>query len=414
MPETEFFDDLETRDPAERDADFFARLPAALKEAMARAPGWAAHLDGVEPEQVTDRAALAALPVLRKSELIRLQQQTPPFGGFATCATGAMARLFLSPGPIADPEGTGENWWRSARALHAAGVRAGDIVHNAFAYHLTPGGFILDAAARALGCAVIPAGVGNTQMQVETMARFAPTVYTGTPDFLQVLLDKADEMGVDSSSITRALVSGGALFPAMRAACRARGINVLQCYATADLGVVAYESAAMDGMIVDEGVLVEIVRPGSGDPVPDGEVGEVVVTSLNPDYPMFRFATGDLSALLPGASPCGRTGPRIKGWLGRADQTTKIKGMFVHPEQVDEIVKAHDEIGRARLVVSRSGDRDVMTLQVECTASASGDLAARIAATMQQVTKLRGEVVIMAPGSLANDGKVIADERRYG
>jgi phenylacetate-CoA ligase len=414
MTDNEFFDDLETRDPAEREAAFFARLSAALSGAMARAPGWAAHLDGIEPEAITDRAALATLPVLRKSELIRLQQQNPPFGGFATCAAGAMARLFLSPGPIADPEGPGANWWRSARALFAAGVRRGDIVHNAFAYHLTPGGFILDAAARALGCAVIPAGVGNTAMQVETMARFSPTVYTGTPDFLQVLLDKADETGVDASSITRALVSGGALFPAMRETYTARGIDVLQCYATADLGVIAYESAARDGMIVDEGVLVEIVRPGSGDPVPDGEVGEVVVTSLNPDYPMFRFATGDLSAILPGLSPCGRTGARIKGWLGRADQTTKIKGMFVHPEQVDEIVKAHDGIGRARLVVSRGGERDVMTLHVECSAGASGDLAARIAATMQQVTKLRGEVVITAPGSLANDGKVIADERSYG
>ncbi|HFQ15196.1 MAG TPA: phenylacetate--CoA ligase family protein [Rhodobacteraceae bacterium] len=413
MTDHDFFDELETRDPAAREADFFSRLPAALAAAKARAPGWAAHLEGIEPAAITDRSSLATLPVLRKSQLIRLQQQNPPFGGFATCQAGAMARLFLSPGPIADPEGPGDNWWRSARALFAAGVRSGDIVHNAFAYHLTPGGFILDAAARALGCAVIPAGVGNTQMQVETMARFAPAVYTGTPDYLQVLLDKADEMGVDVSSVTKALVSGGALFPAMREAYKERGIAVLQCYATADLGVIAYESAAMDGMIVDEGVWVEIVRPGSGDPVPDGEVGEVVVTSLNPDYPMFRFATGDLSAILPGRSPCGRTNTRIQGWLGRADQTTKIKGMFVHPEQVDEIVKAHDEIGRARLVVGHDGKRDVMTLHVECAAGASDDLASRITATMQQVTKLRGEVVIAAPGALANDGKVIADERRY-
>jgi phenylacetate-CoA ligase len=319
----------------------------------------------------------------------------------------------MSPGPIFEPEGQGSDWWGCARALYAAGIRRGDIVHNSFAYHLTPGGFILESGAHALGCAVIPGGVGNTEQQVEAIAHYKPRGYTGTPDFLKVLLDAAAKTGKDVSSLKHGLVSGAALPGSLRKELDQRGVAVLQCYATAELGVIAYESAARDGMIVNETVIVEIVRPGTGGPVAEGEVGEVVVTSFNLDYPMIRLATGDLSAILPGRSPCGRTNMRIKGWMGRADQTAKVKGMFVHPEQVAEIGKCHPELGRLRLVVTREGEQDAMTLIAECGVPGAG-LADGVTETLHSVTKLRGKVQLVAPGSLPNDGKVIADERPVG
>jgi len=405
------FDQLETRDPEQRELAQFNLLPDLIRQVIAAAPGWAEHLKDADPGSVTSREALAGLPVLRKSVLHALQARRPPFGGFAAAAPEDVARIFMSPGPIFEPEGRGEDWWRAARALYAAGVRQGDIVHNTFAYHLTPGGWILDSGARALGCTVIAAGPGNTEQQLEAIQALKPTVYVGVPDYLKILLDKAREAGKDATSFKKAMVGGGALFPSLRTEYKQRGIATFQTYALADLGIIAYESQALEGMIVDEGVIVEIVRPGTGDPVPDGEVGEVVVTSFNRDYPMLRFATGDLSAVLAGASPCGRTNMRIKGWLGRADQTTKVKGMFVHPEQVAEVAKRHAGVGRVRLVVGRAGEQDVMTLHVE----AKGDdaLKAKLAETLAAVTKLKGEVEIVAPGSLPNDGKVIADERTY-
>ncbi len=410
-------DQLETRDPEAREQALFAMLPSLLARAVAHAPGWAAQLDGIDITRITSRAALATLPLLKKAALKDLQAARPPFGGFATGEAGSMGRIMMSPGPIFEPEGRGEDWWRSARALFAAGVRKGDIVHNTFAYHLTPGGWILDAGARALGCAVIAAGPGNTEQQLEAIGHLKPTVYVGVPDYLKILLDKAAEAGKDASSIKRALVSGGALFPSLRAEYKARGVDVFQCYATADLGIIAYESpgpdGTVDGMIVEEGALVEIVRPGTGDPVPDGEVGEMVVTTFNRDYPMIRFATGDLSAVLPGLSPCGRTNRRIRGWLGRADQTTKVKGMFVHPEQIAALAKRHPELGRVRLVVGRDGEQDTMTLQAE-TAVPSDALAAVVATSLQALTKLKGAIAFAAPGTLPNDGKIIADDRTYG
>jgi phenylacetate-CoA ligase len=416
MPQTHF-DHLETRAPAAREQSLFGMLPGLLARAVDLAPGWAEHLNGVDVAAITSREALARLPLLKKSDLNDRQTVRPPFGGFATDTAGVMGRIMMSPGPIFEPEGRGEDWWRSARALYAAGVRKGDIVHNTFAYHLTPGGWLIDAGARALGCAVIPAGPGNTEQQLEAIAHLKPTVYVGVPDYLKILLDKAKEMGRDASSITRAMVSGGALFPSLRAEYKSRGIDVVQCYATADLGTIAYESPApdgsVDGMIIEEGALVEIVRPGTGDPVPDGEVGEMVVTTFNRDYPMIRFATGDLSAILPGLSPCGRTNTRIRGWLGRADQTTKVKGMFVHPEQIAAVAKRHPELGRVRLVVGRDGEQDMMTLKAE-TVAPSDALARAVGETLQSLSKLKGAVVLSAPGSLPNDGKIIADERTYG
>ena len=406
------YDQLETRDPEQRERAQFNLLPDLLRLAVANAPGWAEHLSGVDTAAVTSRKALAKVPVLRKSALKDLQAKRAPYAGFATAAPGALARVFMSPGPIFEPEGYGEDWWRSARSLYAAGMRKGDIVHNTFAYHLTPGGWILDAGARALGCAVIAAGPGNTEQQLEVIERLRPTAYIGVPDYLKILLDKAKEMGKDASSFKRALVGGGALFPSLRAEYKQRGIDTFQTYATADLGIIAYESPALEGMIVDEGAIVEIVRPGTGEPLPAGEVGEVVVTTFNRDYPMIRLATGDLSAVLPGASPCGRTNMRIKGWMGRADQTTKVKGMFVHPEQIAELGKRHGELGRLRLVVARKGEQDTMTLRAEA-AKADAGLQAKIAETLQAVTKLKGDVELVAPGSLPNDGKVIADERTY-
>jgi phenylacetate-CoA ligase len=406
------YDSLEIRDPAARERELFGHLPAVVARAMT-APGWAKQLAGVDPKSVTSRAALAKLPVLRKSDLSQRQKETPPFGGFNTTPLGRLKRLLMSPGPVFEPEGEGADWWGAARALYAAGFRSGDIVHNAFAYHLTPGGFILESGAHALGCIVIPAGTGNTEQQIEAIAHFRPAGYVGTPDFLKILLDTAAKAGKDASSIRRALVSGAALPASLRAELDGRGVAVLQCYATAELGVIAYESSAREGMIVNESVILEIVRPGTGDPLPDGEVGEVVVTSFNPDYPMIRLATGDLSAVMAGISPCGRTNVRIKGWMGRADQTTKVKGMFVRPEQVAEVARRHPALGRVRLVVTREGEQDAMTLMAECAAPEAG-FADAVAATLQSVTKLKGGVRLVAPGSLANDGKVIADERPVG
>jgi phenylacetate-CoA ligase len=406
---TEFYDRLETRDPAERDNDQSAALTDTIARAFA-APGWAKHLAGIDPAAVASRAALAQLPLLRKSDLVALQKASPPFGGFNVTPPGKARRLLMSPGPIFEPQGAGPDPYGMARALFAAGFRAGDIVHNSFSYHLTPGAFILEAGLHALGCAVVPGGVGNTEMQVEAIAHFKPVGYVGTPDFLKVLLDAAQAAGKDASSLERALVSGAALPPSLRAALDGRGVATLQCYAMAEVGVLAYETPARDGMVVNEHVIVEIVRPGTGDPVDDGEVGEVVVTSFDADYPMIRLATGDLSAVLPGRSPCGRTNRRIKGWMGRADQTTKVKGMFVHSGQVAEVTRRHPELGRVRLSVTRTAEQDAMTLCAECAAPAAG-LADAVAATLQAVTKLRGDVKLVAPGSLPNDGKVIADER---
>jgi phenylacetate-CoA ligase len=407
----EFYDDNESRPPELREREIYSKLPDLITRAT-HAPGWADQLTGVNPASVTSRAVLAVLPVLRKSNLKERQLASPPFGGFILTPPDRLKRLLMSPGPIFEPEGHGTDWWNAARALFAAGFRRGDVVHNAFAYHLTPGGFILESGAHALGCTVIPGGVGNTEQQVEAIAHLNPNGYTGTPDFLKILLDTADKTAKDVSSLKRGLVSGAALPPSLRAEFDARGVAVLQAYATAELGVIAYETAARDGMVVNENIIVEIVRPGTGDPVGDGEVGEVVVTSFNADYPMIRLATGDLSAALTGPSPCGRTNMRINGWMGRADQTTKIKGMFVHPGQIVEVAKRHPELGRVRLRVTREAQQDVMTLAAECAVPASW-LEGAVAASLHAVTKLKGRVQLIAPGTLPNDGKIITDERSY-
>jgi phenylacetate-CoA ligase len=404
------YDALETRDPAVRAREQTAALPAIIARAMT-APGWAKHLTGVAPKSVNSLSSLAKLPVLRKADVAALQKENPPFGGLNVTAPGKARRLLMSPGPIFEPEGEGKDWWGSARALFAAGFREGDIVHNSFAYHLTPGGFILEAGLHALGCAVIPGGVGNTEQQLEAIAHYRPSGYVGTPDFLKILRDTAEKTATDAASIKRALVSGAALPASLREELAQRGVAVLQCYATAELGVTAYESPAREGMIVNESVIVEIVRPGTGDPVAEGAVGEVVVTSFNPDYPMIRLGTGDLSALMAGVSPCGRTNNRIKGWMGRADQTAKVKGMFVHPKQIAEVGARHPQLKRLRLVVGREGEQDSMTLMAECAAP-DAVLESAVAATLQSVTKLKGTVKLVALGALPNDGKVIADERK--
>ncbi|WP_349367529.1 AMP-binding protein [Salinarimonas sp.] len=409
---TEFHDARDTQDPAAREADLFGRLPEAIASAL-RAPGWRAHLGAVDPATITSREALARLPVLRKSDLPRLQKESPPFGGFLPDGTHGFSRLFTSPGPIHEPEGEGADPWRAARGLFAIGFRPGDIVLNTFSYHLTPGGFIMDSGARALGATVIPAGPGNTDAQLDLIEALRPVAYAGTPDFLKILLDAAAEKGRDASSIRKAVVSGAAFPKSLQAEFAARGIVARQAYATADLGFIAYETEAPEGMVVNEDIVFEIVRPGTGDPVAPGEVGEVVVTTLEPRHPLIRLALGDLTAALTEPSPCGRTNTRIKGWMGRADQTTKVKGMFVRPEQVAEIVRRHPEIGKARLVVTRAGETDAMTLNAE-TETATPALKEALAASVQTVLKLRGEVALVAPGSLPNDGKVIADERDYG
>ena len=406
---TAHFDQLETRSADARAAD----LARALPEQIARArglPGYAATLADTDPAAITSPAGLAALPVLRKSDLVAAQAARPPFGGFTANGAAGFEHVFQSPGPIYEPGRTTADWWRLGRFIHACGVGARDVVQNCFAYHLTPAGMMFESAARAVGATVLPAGTGQTELQVRAAAHLGVTAYAGTPDYLKVILDRADEMGVNLN-ITRAGVGGGALFPSLRQEYADRGITCLQCYATADLGNIAYESEAMEGMIVDEGVIVEIVRPGTGDPVPEGEVGEVVVTTLNPDYPLIRFATGDLSAVLPGQSPCGRTNMRIKGWMGRADQTTKIKGMFVRPEQVADLVARHPEILRARVIATRQGETDAMTVQIETTAPETA--AEAFETSVREILKLRGAVEIVAPGSLPNDGLVIEDRRKY-
>ena len=409
---TDHHDTRETRDPAVREAELLAQLPALLAAAL-RAPGWARHLGPVDPAAVTTRAALAALPVLRKSDLPALHRAEPPFGGFIAEPIGRFGRLFTSPGPIFEPEGTGPDPWRAARALFAAGFRPGDIVLNTLSYHLTPGGFMFDSGARALGCPVIPAGPGNTEQQLELIEQFRPVAYTGTPDFLKILLDKAQEAGRDASSLRKALVSGAAFPASLRDHLAGRGVVAYQAYGTADVGVIAYETPAREGLVLNEDMIVEIVRPGTGDPVPDGEVGEIVVTSLDPHHPVIRLAVGDLSAFLPGPSPCGRTNLRIRGWLGRADQTAKVKGMFVRPEQIAEVARRHTGVARLRLVITRADEQDVMTLRAE-TSDCSDAVVAALAETLQSVTKLKGRIELVAPGSLPNDGKVIADERPVG
>ncbi|MEO0680640.1 MAG: AMP-binding protein [Pseudomonadota bacterium] len=411
-----FYDALETRSADARAADLARDLPAQIAHAQAAAPALAAHLDGVAPEAVVDLAALVRLPVLRKASLGARQAESPPFGGFTAGGPAALRHVFQSPGPIYEPGGDARDWWRMGRFLHAAGFGPGDVVQNCFSYHLTPAGMMFENGAAAVGCSVLPAGVGQTELQARAAADIGVTAYTGTPDYLKVILDKGAEMGLDLSRIRKAAVGGGALFPSLRQEYADRGIVCLQGYGTADLGSIAYESPGpggeVEGMLVDEGVIVEIVRPGAGDPVPDGEVGEVIVTSFNRDYPLIRFATGDLSAILPGASPCGRTAPRINGWMGRADQTTKIKGMFVRPEQVAELVARHPEIAKARVIASRDGEQDAMDVKVEATGAGEG-FAAAVEASVQAVLKLRGAVEVVAPGALPNDGKVIEDARSY-
>ncbi len=408
---SDFYDDLETRSSEQRETALFTKLTAQIEHAKRSAPAFAETLAGIDAATVTNRAALAQLPILRKTELIERQKNQPVFGGLTGISPPQLGQIFASPGPIFEPGSTRPDFWRFSRALYAAGFRRGEILHNCFSYHFTPAGMMFEAGARELGCATVPAGVGQTDLQVETMAHIKPQGYVGTPSFLKLILDKADELGTDLSCLKKALVSGEYLPPSLRDAMAERGIAVRQCYATADLGLIAYESETLEGMIVDEGIILEIVRPGTGDPVDEGEVGELVVTNLNPDYPLIRFATGDLSAILPGCSPCGRTNQRIKGWMGRADQTTKIRGMFVHPEQVAAILKRHSELQRGRLIVTRENDQDAMCLQVESTGTASSELRDAVVSSIRELTKMRGTVEFAAPDSLPNDGKVIDDQR---
>jgi phenylacetate-CoA ligase len=418
---SDFYDALETRDPATREAALRAALPAQIAAAKST-PAFARLLQGVDPEAVDSTAALARLPVVRKHELLecqKAQRAEDPFGGFSAIGWRALRhaqrparRVFQSPGPIYEPEGSAPDYWRFARAFHAAGFRAGDLVHNSFSYHLTPAGSMMETGAHAIGCTVFPGGVGNTELQLQAITELRPEGYVGTPSFLRIAVEKADELGL-KLSITKASVGGEAFPPSLRDLLLDRGIAAYQSYGTADLGLIAYETPAREGLVVDEGVIVEIVRPGTGDPVPAGEVGEVVVTTLNPDYPLVRFGTGDLSAVLAGPCPTGRTNMRIKGWMGRADQTAKVRGMFVHPSQVAEVARRHAEVLRARLVIDGEMANDRMTLKIECAGAPAG-LAEAVAASVRDVTKLRGEVVLVAPGSLPNDGKVIEDARRYG
>lgn len=417
---SQHYDALETRSPQEREAALMGALPTQIANAQQNSVAFAEILQGVNAASVTSRAALAKLPVTRKYELLERQQAQraqDPFGGFSTIGwkgllrSSGARRVYQSPGPIYEPEGQASDYWRAARAMAAAGFEVGDLVHNCFSYHLTPGAWIMESGAHALGCTVIPGGVGNTEQQLAAIADLRPTAYAGTPSFLKILIEKAAEAG-QALSITKALVSGEACPPSLRDWFSQQGVTAYQCYATADVGLIAYETPAREGLVLDEGVIVEIVRPGTGDPVAEGEVGEVVVTVLNPDYPLIRFGTGDLSAVLPGACPTGRTHTRIKGWMGRADQTTKVRGMFVHPGQIAEIVKRFPEVSKARLVVSGEMANDQMTLQVE-TASSSDSLQQKIADAVRDVTKLRGVVECVPTGSLPNDGKVIEDARSY-
>jgi len=402
-----FFEAREGEDPAARERALLARLPAQLAHAKAASPYFARLLAAVDPAKVVDRAALAAVPLTRKSQLAELQAASLPFGGLAATATGRLARIFMSPGPIYDPEGRGADYWRTARALHAAGFREGDVVLNCYSYHLSPAGSMFETGLHRLGCAVIPGGTGHTELQARAIADLHPAGYVGTPSFLKILLEKCDELGLDSSSVRRASVSGEALMPVVRDFLRARGIEAYQSYGTADLGLVAYETPAREGLVVDEDMLVEIVRPGTGDPVVPGEVGEVVVTTFSRDYPLVRLATGDLSALASGVSPCGRTNARIRGWMGRADQSAKVRGLFVHPHQVAEVLRRHG-LARGRLVIENEGGEDRMTFKVEGAADARA-----LEASLRDVMKVRGEVVSVDAAALPNDGKVIEDLRHY-
>jgi len=413
------YDALETRAPEVREAALMAALPGQVAHAKAKAPAFADLLKDVDVAAVNSRAALAQLPVIRKYELLERQKAARAtggnvFGGFSTLGFGqGMPRVFASPGTIYEPEGARADYWRMARTMFAAGFRPGELIHNCFSYHFTPAGSMMETGAHALGCTVFPGGIGQTEQQVAAMAELQPAGYIGTPSFLKIILEKAAEMGVALPSVRKALVSGEAFPPSLRDWMTAKGVDAYQCYATADVGLIAYETASREGLVLDEGVIVEIVRPGTGDPVPEGEVGELVITTLNPDYPLIRFGTGDLSAILPGTCPTGRTGLRIKGWMGRADQTTKIRGMFVHPGQVAEIVKRFPEVSKARLVVTGEMANDQMALHVETGALSDDGLKARVSEAVRDVTKLRGEVHLVATGSLANDGKVIEDARSY-
>ena len=409
---TQYYDARETRDPADREHSLFEALARHLERARSASPYLARTLAGIAARDVTSRAALARLPLTRKSDLVELQRAAPPFGGLNATPPAGLARIFMSPGPIFDPEGRAPDYWRTARALFAAGFRAGDIALNCFSYHLTPAGSMFETGLARLGCAVIPGGVGQTELQAQAIAQLAPAGYVGTPSFLKLILEKAGELGLATRSLVRAQVSGEAFLPPVRAFLEERGIAAFQAYGTADVGVIAYESEARAGLIVSEDVVVEIVRPGTGEPVAEGEVGEVVVTPLTDDYPLVRFATGDLSALLPGASPCGRTNQRIRGWMGRADQATKVRGLFVHPHQVAEVLRRHG-LARGRLTVENEAGEDRMTLAVE-HAHGDADLARAVEATLREVMKVRGEVSWAAPGTLPNDGKMIEDARRYG
>ncbi len=421
---TEFHDALEARDPAVREAKLMAALPNLVAHAQRHAGAYARCLAGIDATAIHSRAALARLPVVRKAELLEQQRAArskgrDPFGGFATIGWRALGsvrraqRVYQSPGPIYEPEGLAGDYWRLARALHAAGVRGGDLVHNCFSYHLTPGGLMMESGALALGCTVFPGGVGNTELQLQAIGELRPDAYIGTPSFLKILVEKAAETHTDIGSLRKALLGGEAFPPSLRDWLIERGIQAYQCYATADLGLIAYETSAREGLVLDEGVILEIVRPGSDDPVVDGEIGEVVVTTLNVDYPLLRFGTGDLSAVLPGHCPSGRTNTRIRGWLGRADQTAKVRGMFVHASQVAEVIKRHPEIARARLVVEGEMADDRMTLHAELAQSAPAGLAERVAQSLRDITKLRGEIAWRQPGQLPNDGKVIEDMRSY-
>jgi len=410
----EFFDKLETRDAQQREAEQFAALRVQIAHAQKAAPYFSRVLAGVNAADIKDRAALALLPVTRKSDLIDLQKAALPFAGMTALPQGGLGRVFMSPGPMFDPEGKRADYWRLARAMFAAGFRAGELVHNTFSYHFTPAGFMADMGAHAIGCPVFPGGTGQTEMQVAAIASLKPQCYVGTPSFLRIILEKGDELKADLSSLKKAMVSAEALPAALRAWLNGRGVATLQCYASADLGLIAYESPAQEGMIVDEGVVVELVRPGTGEPVAPGEVGEVVVTALTPEYPLIRFATGDLSATLPGASPCGRTNMRIKGWMGRADQTAKVKGMFVKPSQIAEVARRHPEIRKYRLVIDHDEkNTDRMTLACELAGAGDSALAVKIAVSLREVCNLRGDVAFKPAGALPNDGKVIDDTRKY-
>ena len=415
---TTHYDTLESRSPDEREAALMAALPGLVANAQKRAPAFADIFKGVNAAAVTSRQALATLPVTRKHELLERQLAMRQaggdvFGGFSALQFGnRMPRVFASPGPIYEPDSKRGDYWRMARAIYAAGFRPGQLIHNCFSYHFVPAGVMMESGAHALGCTVFPGGTGQTEQQVQAMADLSPAGYIGTPSFLKIIVEKAAEMKVALPTVSRALLSGEAFPPSLRDWLAERGIAAYQCYASADLGLIAYETEARQGLVLDEGVIVEIVRPGTGEPVADGEVGELVVTTLNSDYPLIRFGTGDLSAVMPGNCPSGRTNTRIKGWMGRADQTVKIRGMFVHPGQVAAIARRFPEVLKARLVVSGEMANDSMTLFAEADSRADG-LDQKIGEAIRDITKLRGTVELVDPGSLPNDGRVIEDARSY-